>query len=113
MLGDVSQDTLGLLGSKNSKLASCWLMLSFSSTNTPQVLLHGAALNPRSTQPVFVLELALIHVQEDPALRIIEWLGLEEASRIIKFQPSCHRKGCQLLDQVLDKIAQGAIQSGL
>ena len=37
--------------------------------------------------------------------RIIEWLGLEGTSRVIKFQPPCHRQGCQSLDQVLDQIA--------
>jgi len=41
--------------------------------------------------------------------RIIEWLGLERTSRIIKFQPPCHWQGCQLLDQVLQQIAQGPI----
>ena len=45
--------------------------------------------------------------------RITEWLGLEGTSRIIKFQPLCHRQGCQLLDQVLDQIVQGPIQPGL
>ena len=45
--------------------------------------------------------------------RIIKWLGLEEISRIIKFQPLCHRQGCQPLDQVLDQIAQSPIQPGL
>ena len=34
-------------------------------------------------------------------------------SRIIKFQPPCHRQGYQLLDQVLDQISQGPIQPGL
>jgi len=48
----------------------------------------------------------------------MEWLGLEETSRIIKFQiikfqPSCHRQGYQLVDQVLDQIAQGPVQPGL
>jgi len=41
---------------------------------------------------------------------IIVWLGLGGTSRIVKLQPSCHRQGCQLLDQVLDKVAQGLIQ---
>lgn len=31
---------------------------------------------------------------------IIEWLGLEEMSKIIKFQPPCSRQGCQLLDHL-------------
>ena len=37
----------------------------------------------------------------------MEWLGLEETSRINKIQLPCHRQGCQALDQVLDQIAQG------
>ena len=32
--------------------------------------------------------------------RIIEGLGLEETSRIIKFQTPCRRQGCLLLDRV-------------
>jgi len=37
----------------------------------------------------------------------IKWLGLEGTTRIIKFQTLCHRESCQLLDKVLDQIAQG------
>ena len=40
----------------------------------------------------------------------MEWLGLEGTLRIITFQPPCHRQSCQLLDQVLDQIAQGPIE---
>lgn len=45
--------------------------------------------------------------------QIIEWLGLGETSRIIKFQPPCHKQGCQLLGQVLDQITPGPIQPDL
>jgi len=45
--------------------------------------------------------------------RVIEWLGLEGIPRITKFQPPCHGKGCQLLDQALSWVAQGCIQPGL
>ena len=38
--------------------------------------------------------------------RIIEWVGLEETSKIIQFQ-------YQPLDQALDQVAQGSIQPGL
>lgn len=31
----------------------------------------------------------------------MEWFGLEVTSRIVNFQLTCHRQGCQLLDQVL------------
>ncbi|KAK4831337.1 hypothetical protein QYF61_017468 [Mycteria americana] len=45
--------------------AHCWLMLSFSSTNTPKSFSSGrAALNPFSAQPVFVLGIAPTHVQD-------------------------------------------------
>ncbi|PKU46206.1 hypothetical protein llap_3480 [Limosa lapponica baueri] len=44
--------------------AHCWVMLSFSSTNTPQVLLLRAALNPFSAQPVFVLGITLTRMQD-------------------------------------------------
>ncbi|KAK4821719.1 LOW QUALITY PROTEIN: hypothetical protein QYF61_000262 [Mycteria americana] len=44
----------------------CHIMLSFSSTNTPK-----AALNPFSAQPVFVLGIALTHVQ-DLALGLVD-----------------------------------------
>jgi len=37
----------------------------------------------------------------------------EGTTRIIKFQPPCHRQGCQPLYHVLGQIAQGPIQSGL
>jgi len=43
----------------------------------------------------------------------MEWLRLEETSRIIKFHLPCHRQDCQPLDQVLDQIAHSPIQVGL
>ena len=45
--------------------------------------------------------------------RIVECLGLEATSRIIRFQPLCYRQGCQPLDQVLELIAQGPIPLAL
>jgi len=44
---------------------------------------------------------------------IIEWLGLEGTSRIIKLQPPCHKRGHQPPYPILDKAAQGPIQPGL
>ena len=44
--------------------------------------------------------------------RIIEWLGLEGTSRIIKLQPLCHRQGHQPPYLILDQAAQGPIQPG-
>ena len=41
--------------------------------------------------------------------RIIEWQGLEETLKIIRFQPPCHEQGHLALDQV----AQSSIQPGL
>jgi len=49
---------------------------------------------------------------QTPCHPIIEWLGLEGTSRIIKIQFSCYGQVCQLLDQVLEQIAQGPIQPG-
>jgi len=46
-------------------------------------------------------------------LRIIEWLGLEGTSRIIKLQPSCCRQGHQPPYLMLDQAALGPIQPGL
>jgi len=37
---------------------------------------------------------------------------LEGTSRIIKFQPPCHRQDHQPPDMVLDQVAQGPIQPG-
>ena len=45
--------------------------------------------------------------------RIIEWLGLEGSSRIIRLQPRCHWQGHQPLYLLLDQAAQGPIQRGL
>jgi len=45
--------------------------------------------------------------------RIIEWLGLEGTSRIIKFQLPCLRQGHQPLHLVQNQVAQGPIQPGL
>ena len=45
--------------------------------------------------------------------RVIEWIGLEGTSSITKFQLPCHRQGCQLLDHIVDQVAQGPIQPGL
>ena len=44
---------------------------------------------------------------------IIEWLGLEGTSRIIKLQPPCHRQGHQHLYVILDQAAQCPIQPGV
>jgi len=44
--------------------------------------------------------------------RILEWLGLEGTSRIIKLQTLCFMQGCQLSHLILDQAAQGPIQPG-
>jgi len=44
---------------------------------------------------------------------IVEWLGLEGTSRIMKLQPPCCRQGHQPPHLILDQAAQGPIQSGL
>ena len=45
--------------------------------------------------------------------RIIEWLGLEATSRIIKLQPPCCVPGHQSPHLILDQTAQGSIQLAL
>ena len=45
--------------------------------------------------------------------RTVEWLRLEWTPSIIKFQLLWHTRCCQLLDQVLDQIAQTPIQPDL
>jgi len=46
--------------------------------------------------------------------RTVEWLGLEGTSRLIEFQTTCHKWGCQPLDQILDQVDQAPpIQPGL
>ena len=45
--------------------------------------------------------------------RIIEWLGLEGTSSIIKLQPPHHRQSCQTPHLILDQAAQGPLQPGL
>jgi len=44
---------------------------------------------------------------------VIEWLGLEGTSRVIKLQPSCCMEGHQPPYLILDQVAQGPIQPGL
>jgi len=41
----------------------CWLIFTFSATNTPQVFLYRAALNPLIAQPVSLFGIALTWVQ--------------------------------------------------
>ena len=43
----------------------------------------------------------------------IERRGSEGTSKIIQFQSSCHRQGCQPLDQAPDQTAQGPIHLAL
>lgn len=44
---------------------------------------------------------------------IIEWLALEGASRIMKFQLPCRSQGCQPIDQVLNRAAQSPVYPGI
>jgi len=62
-----AQDVVGFLGCKHTLLGHVALLVN----QHPQVLLARAALNPCFTQPVFVLGLALIHVQ-DLALGLVK-----------------------------------------
>jgi len=54
------------------------------------------------------------HIQREENLKeIIEWLGLEGTSRIMKLQPPCHRHGHQPPHLILHQAAQSPIQPGL
>ncbi|KAK4818029.1 hypothetical protein QYF61_004153 [Mycteria americana] len=64
---DAAQDTVGFLGCKRTLLGHVELLIS----QHPQVLLLRAALNPFSSQLVFVLGIAPTHVQ-DLALGLVE-----------------------------------------
>ncbi|KAK4829762.1 hypothetical protein QYF61_006486 [Mycteria americana] len=64
---DAAQDTVDFLGCKRTLLSHVELLID----QHPQVLLLRAALNPFSTQPVFVLGIAPTHVQ-DLALGLFE-----------------------------------------
>ena len=64
---DAAQDTVGLLGCEHTLLSHVELLISWH----PQVLLLRAALNPFSTQPVFVLGIASTQVQ-DLALGLVQ-----------------------------------------
>ena len=64
---DAAQDTAGLLGCERTLPGHVELLVR----QHPQVLLGRAAHNPFSAQPVFVLWIALTHVQ-DLALSLIK-----------------------------------------
>ncbi|KAK4821092.1 hypothetical protein QYF61_013420 [Mycteria americana] len=66
-LNTVLQDTVGFLGCKCTLPGHVELLIN----QHPQVILLRAALNPFSTQPVFVLGIAPTHVQ-DLALGLVE-----------------------------------------
>ena len=44
---------------------------------------------------------------------MIEWLGLEQTSRIVKLQPPCYRQGHQRPHLIQDQAGQGPVQPGL
>ena len=48
-----------------------------------------------------------------PPVLITEWLGLEGISRIMKFQPSCHKQCHQPPDLILNQVVKGPIKPGL
>jgi len=63
---DAAQDMVGLLGCEHTLLGHIELLI-----NQHTQVLHSAALHPFFTQPVFVLGIALTHVQ-DLALGLAE-----------------------------------------
>jgi len=64
---DAAQDMVGLLGCKHTLMGHLELLID----KHHQIVLLGAAFNPFSTQPVFVLGIALTRVKE-LALGLVE-----------------------------------------
>ena len=83
---DAAQDTVGLLGCERTLAAH---VESFMNQD-PQILLLRVALNPFSTQPVFVLGIALTQVQ-DLALGLVELhrVGLGPALSSVQVPLAC------------------------
>ncbi|KAK4824031.1 hypothetical protein QYF61_009622 [Mycteria americana] len=105
-----SQDTVGFLGWKCTLLGRVELLIN----QHPQVLLLKASLNPFSTQPVFVLGIALTHVQ-DLALGLAELheVGTGPNLKPVKVPldgtPSLQRVDCTTWLGVISKLAEGAL----
>ena len=71
---DAAQGAVGLLGCRRTLLGHVELLVN----THPEVLLLRAGLDPLSAQPVFVLGIALTHVQ-DLALGLVEVMRFTEA----------------------------------
>ncbi|KAK4827794.1 hypothetical protein QYF61_021747 [Mycteria americana] len=107
---DAAQDTVGSLGCKRTLLGHVDLVIN----QQPQVLLLRSALNPFSTQAVFVFGIAPTHVQ-DLALGLVE---LHEACtgpslKPVKVPldgiPSLQSIDCTTQLGVVSKLAEGAL----
>ncbi|PKU30563.1 hypothetical protein llap_19132 [Limosa lapponica baueri] len=94
--------------------AHCWLTLIFSSTSTPKCFTLRAVLNPFSTQPVFVLGIALTQMQ-DLALGLVELQEVCTGPPLKPVQvpldgiPSLQRVDCATQLGVMGKLAEGAL----
>ncbi|KAK4828770.1 hypothetical protein QYF61_000795 [Mycteria americana] len=107
---DAAQDTVGLLGCKRMLPGHVELLIN----QHPQVLLLRAALNPFSTQPVFVLGIAWTQVQ-DPALGLVEPHEVHTGSPLKPVKvpldgiPSLQHVECATQLGVVSKPAEGAL----
>ncbi|PKU39142.1 hypothetical protein llap_10552 [Limosa lapponica baueri] len=94
--------------------AHCWLMLSFSITNTPQDIFIRTALNPLFAQPVFVLGTAVTQLQ-DLALGPVELYEVCMGGPLKPVQvPVDDIPSFQCVDRstqpgVISKLAEGAV----
>ncbi|KAK4824541.1 hypothetical protein QYF61_016145 [Mycteria americana] len=101
---------VGFLGCKRTLPGHVELLIN----QHPQVLLLRAALNPSSAQPVFVLGIALNHVQ-DLSLGLVELrkvhMGppLKPAKVPLDGIPSLQRVDCTTQLGVVHKLAEGAL----
>ncbi|PKU44166.1 hypothetical protein llap_5535 [Limosa lapponica baueri] len=109
---DAAQDVAGFLGCKHTLLAHVELLVN----QHTQVFLLGAALNPFSAQPVFVLEIALIQVQ-DLAFGLVELhevcMGppLKPATVPLDGFPSLQCVNCATQLGVICKLFEGALNA--
>ncbi|KAK4827563.1 hypothetical protein QYF61_019187 [Mycteria americana] len=109
---DAAQDTVGFLGCKCTLPGHVELLIN----QHPHVLLLRAALNPFSAQPVFVLGIALTHVQ-DLALGFVELHEVHTGPPLKPVRvpldgiPPLQHVDCTTQLGVVGKLAEGALNA--